>query len=176
MGNKLLYDEKMANGKKSKKITKSLRMKIEDIEMIDAGATSRNMTFSDFITYCVRKELIGSNGASPELLTNLAENLTILKKTIENAESLCYTMKNGAEYELSYSITENIRRQEEEERRDKLDKWMKSAVSMIKTSNNPQSMCKSLIDEGMRSLNLTDYAISILENTANSKIPIRKEV
>lgn len=151
-------------------------MNIEDIEMIDAGATSRNMSFSDFITYCVKKELVGSNSISPDLISSLETQLNSIKEHLSDAETLCYTLKNGAEYELSYGITEIIKKKEEEERIAKVDKWMKSAVSMIRTSNNPKSMCKSLIEEGVRSLSLTDYAISILENTADRNIPIRNKM
>lgn len=145
----------------------------EDIQMIDAGADSREMSFSDFITYCVRKELIGSNAVSPELLANLAENLTILQNTVENAKSLCYTLKNGAEYALSYGITETIKRQEEEDFKERLENWMKNAVSLIRTSSNPKNMSRSLIEEGISTFDLTDYGISILENCADPSIPVR---
>ena len=166
--------KKTAKSRKTKNVTKSVRLTPDDVDLIYAGANKSGMSFSDFIIYCVKKELTGSTTVSPDSLEEIQRQISQAKKAIIASEVMINNVKHGADYALETTVTEVIEKEMEEAFKVRLNRWIKDAVKAIKTSPDPRGASKVFIEEGIREYGITDYAISILENTANPNIPIRE--
>ncbi len=165
---------KTATNEKQWKKTKSMRFSDEDIELMNKGAEVKGMSVSDFLMYCVRKEFVGSSSISPDEMNELNSKVSQMSKLAEEIMITTNSLTNKTEYKLETELQEIIDKREEAEYQENFRTWFQASLSSIKISSNPVSLSKKLIKIGVYEYGMDDYAISILEHTADNKIPVRK--
>lgn len=165
---------KQTNKQKPTKVVKSVRFSQEDIDLMEKGAEVKGMSVSDFIVYCVRKEFIGKDLISPDEIDELNKQSELLFQLAETLRTTTQNLNRKTDYQLTDKLKNIVTKEEEAIFQSNLKSWFETAKSSIEFSINPVSLSKELIKQGIYEYNLTDYAVSILENAADKTIQIRR--
>ena len=165
---------KSTNKKKSPKKTMSLRFHEDEMELIKTIAKQRGLSVSDSIMQDVRTAQTNSNLISPDELSRVDNITSQILELAEQLKTSTDALNNRSEIHLDSKMQSYIDEKEEQEFKERLSKWFESSIASIKSSKNPVSLSKRLIKMGMDEYGLSDYAVSILEPTADYKEPIRE--
>lgn len=150
------------NNVRIKRVPRTMRLLPSTLKVIEDKSKIYDMTIGEYIEYVVGKDTLPNDTLSNEVMT-LIDQLCNLREGMDNA----------------FAIAERERvRQIEKDREvdaDTTHEWLKCVVDRIKRGEiKGYEEIYHIIREGVEDYNLTDYGVSIIENTYNKAIPIRK--
>lgn len=152
----------LKNDKTVERVLKTYRISESTVEAIDKRSKLLGMNIGEYIEYVVARESLPNKSYNATMENILSDAYTI--------KDQIFTLFRSLEREHLQSI-----KKDSEPDLEEVDRWLSIIVKRIESGDvESYDELYRLIRHGTEKYNLSDYAVSIMENAYNKGIPIRK--